>query len=182
MRKSVLILVLAVTGAIVVGCDGLRGQNSGPDEFGVVTRAPLSMPPDYDLRPPRPGAVRPNETSPRADARSKLLRNMGNRRSANRPEGRPEGNLTGGEEELLKRADALEVDPEIRYIVKRESTRIKEDKTLVDTLVFWRNKTPTKSIVDPTKEAKRLRGNAALGKPVTEGETPILKQPVATKK
>ena len=27
-----------------------------PDEFQVTTRAPLSMPPDFNLRPPRPGA------------------------------------------------------------------------------------------------------------------------------
>src|SRR5665213_1041626 len=38
-----------------------------PDEFEVTTRAPLSMPPDYTLRPPRPGATRPQEmTAPRA--------------------------------------------------------------------------------------------------------------------
>ncbi|MBK5955442.1 hypothetical protein CCR92_15760, partial [Rhodospirillum rubrum] len=26
-----------------------------PDEFKVVTRAPLAMPPDFNLRPPQPG-------------------------------------------------------------------------------------------------------------------------------
>lgn len=31
-----------------------------PDEFAVVRRAPLIVPPDYDLRPPDPGAPRPN--------------------------------------------------------------------------------------------------------------------------
>ncbi|MGH6920747.1 MAG: DUF3035 domain-containing protein [Geminicoccaceae bacterium] len=31
-----------------------------PDEFAVVKRAPLILPPEYDLRPPDPGAPRPN--------------------------------------------------------------------------------------------------------------------------
>lgn len=31
-----------------------------PDEFAVVKRAPLIVPPEYDLRPPDPGAPRPN--------------------------------------------------------------------------------------------------------------------------
>lgn len=37
-----------------------------PDEFTVVTRAPLSMPPDFSLRPPEPGVARPQETSDRS--------------------------------------------------------------------------------------------------------------------
>lgn len=48
-------------------------RRSGPDEFGVVSRAPLSQPPDYSLRPPRAGAKRPNEVTPRDDAKKKLL-------------------------------------------------------------------------------------------------------------
>src|ERR1700686_4175439 len=44
-----------------------------PDEFTVVTRAPLSMPPDFALRPPQPGAPRPQELSDRAQAESALV-------------------------------------------------------------------------------------------------------------
>ena len=43
-----------------------------PDEFQVTTRAPLSMPPDYALRPPRPGAPRPQELSSRDAAEATL--------------------------------------------------------------------------------------------------------------
>ena len=43
-----------------------------PDEFTVTTRAPLSMPPTYDLRPPRPGAVRPQELSELQQAQATL--------------------------------------------------------------------------------------------------------------
>ncbi|MGD0433724.1 MAG: DUF3035 domain-containing protein, partial [Acetobacteraceae bacterium] len=44
-----------------------------PDEFTVVTRAPLSMPPDFTLRPPQPGAARPQDQSDRSQAESALV-------------------------------------------------------------------------------------------------------------
>jgi Protein of unknown function (DUF3035) len=40
--------------------DALGMSKRAPDEFAVVRRAPLILPPDYDLRPPDPGAPRPN--------------------------------------------------------------------------------------------------------------------------
>ena len=39
---------------------------------------------------------------------------------------------------MLREAGAIGVDPDIRVIVDRESGRVKEDESLVDTLVFWR--------------------------------------------
>ena len=41
----------------------------GPDEFAVESRAPLTIPPDYDLRPPKPGAPRPQEATAAEKAR-----------------------------------------------------------------------------------------------------------------
>ncbi|MSP47744.1 MAG: DUF3035 domain-containing protein [Alphaproteobacteria bacterium] len=46
---------------------------SAPDEFQVVRRAPLSLPPDFSLRPPQPGATRPQEVSATDQARSSIL-------------------------------------------------------------------------------------------------------------
>jgi hypothetical protein len=40
--------------------DVLGMGKRAPDEFAVVKSAPLIVPPDYDLRPPDPGAPRPN--------------------------------------------------------------------------------------------------------------------------
>jgi hypothetical protein len=39
-----------------------------PDEFAVESRAPLTVPPDFDLRPPEPGAPRPQEKTPQQQA------------------------------------------------------------------------------------------------------------------
>jgi hypothetical protein len=170
------ILVLSI-GTALVGCDALRRGGTGPDEFAVVKRAPLSLPPDYGLRPPRPGAMRPNETSPRDDAQSKLLRNLSDQsRRSTAKENKNNRKFTSGESALLKRAEALDVDPSIRHVVERESGRIKEDDSLVESLVFWRDKTKPKTLVEPNEESKRLRDNAALGKSPTEGTTPVIKK------
>jgi len=49
------------------GCTGFRQviglDQPAPDEFAIESRAPLTIPPDYDLRPPKPGAPRPQEVS-----------------------------------------------------------------------------------------------------------------------
>ena len=39
-----------------------------PDEFAVELRAPLTIPPDFDLRPPEPGAPRPQEKTAQQQA------------------------------------------------------------------------------------------------------------------
>ena len=44
----------------------------GPDEFAVESRAPLTIPPDYDLRPPQAGAARPQEVSAAEKARKAI--------------------------------------------------------------------------------------------------------------
>ena len=63
---------------LLSGCAGLRqaiGMDQvGPDEFAVESRAPLTIPPDFDLRPPQPGAPRPQETTAADKARSVIDR------------------------------------------------------------------------------------------------------------
>jgi hypothetical protein len=73
--------VLAATALIasvgLAGCQSTAkalGMNKvTPDEFRVVTKAPLVVPPDYSLRPPAPGEPRPQELQPESAARVALL-------------------------------------------------------------------------------------------------------------
>ena len=44
----------------------------GPDEFAVESRAPLTIPPDFDLRPPSPGAPRPQEKASNQQAKQAI--------------------------------------------------------------------------------------------------------------
>jgi hypothetical protein len=55
--------------------DALGMSKRSPDEFAVVRRAPLIVPPDYDLRPPDPGAPRPNIGTTSDQARGALTGN-----------------------------------------------------------------------------------------------------------
>ena len=58
---------------ILPGCSDLRlalGMDRvGPDEFAIESRAPLLIPPDFDLRPPQPGTPRPQEVTAAERAR-----------------------------------------------------------------------------------------------------------------
>jgi Protein of unknown function (DUF3035) len=65
-RGLVPLYVICLAGVpLLSGCSDFR-QMVGldqpmPDEFAVESRAPLTIPPDFDLRPPEPGAPRPQE-------------------------------------------------------------------------------------------------------------------------
>lgn len=72
-RSLVSLWVVSLAGAsLLSGCSDLK-QVIGldppmPDEFAVESRAPLTVPPDFDLRPPEPGAPRPQEKTAQQDA------------------------------------------------------------------------------------------------------------------
>lgn len=173
-------------------CDTLKEQagltKKAPDEFTVITKAPLVMPPDFSLRPPRPGAPRPMEVQPRDRARAALLpagkggAENGGQKSARQilagaNGGGGQGKPTGAELALLREAGALDADSSIRQVVNRETSVMAEkDSSFADRLLFWRKKSPHGSTVDAGKEAQRLREAAAAGEAPNKGETPIIKR------
>jgi hypothetical protein len=76
-RNAALLVGIAVLGAGASACHTVGdafGQNkSPPDEFRVVTKAPLVVPPEYALRPPAPGEPRPMELQPESAAEQALI-------------------------------------------------------------------------------------------------------------
>jgi len=75
MRKAVLGLALVAGALALSGCGGGKKGvfgRSGLDEFAVARRAPLVIPPDFALNPPKPGAPRPQE----ADSSTQALQAM----------------------------------------------------------------------------------------------------------
>ena len=123
-----------------------------PDEFSVVRSAPLTLPPDYTLRPPRPGAPSANEASARDQAESLLLQEAGTSPAASKPP-------TSGEVALIERAGAADVDPNIRQMLDRDVSRqdASEDESFLDSLMFWRDDEPAGDVIDAGAEADRLR-------------------------
>ena len=166
--------LLALAGCSSLG-SMLGADKNPPDEFRVVSRAPLSLPPDYGLTAPQPGASRPQETDIRQAARQIVVdRDGGPVRQEQNPR------LAGrdpGEAALLRLAGATDPDPNIRATVNRESSVLAEAETgFVDNLMFWRSSQQPGVLVDPDAEARRLRENAALGRPPTTGETPTIRR------
>ena len=69
--RSILVLAGAASlGACAHG--GIRHGNS-PDEFAVQRQAPLSVPPDFALVPPEPGAPRPAQGTAAQEALDALF-------------------------------------------------------------------------------------------------------------
>jgi len=177
-------LALAV-GAIfaLTACEGVKQQfglnKQSPDEFRVVARAPLSLPPDYTLRPPEPGAVRPQEGTAAQQAAKAIFRTSSSKSlsptqvSVSTPATQ---SRSAGELSLLKAAGADSADLDIRALVNAESDLLRKDRGFLEALVFWRDREDPGVTVNAEGETKRLRENSALGKGVSVGETPTIER------
>jgi len=166
---SPMLLLGALT--LLSGCSGTDVTRTfglvreAPDEFMVTTRAPLSMPPDYALRAPRPGASRPQELSSRSAAEATLA--PGAALVSNT------GQMTPGQQALLQ-ASGGPAAAGIRAKVDAEASTERTDRSFTDRLLFWRARPSAGIVVDPAQETQRLRSNAALGQDPLDGDTPII--------
>lgn len=167
-RVSVAFAVTAGVAVIGIGLSGCasagRALGMGkvtPDEFRVVTKAPLTVPPDYSLRPPAPGEPRPQELQPESAARTALL-------GARAAEARSQG-----EKLLAAKAGGDKADPLVRYVVDDEFGDLAhKEPSFADRVLFWRKDksaeasaqtakaagAETPAPIDPEVEAQRLKG------------------------
>jgi len=170
MRKIGLILSLFAVIALSSGCESARkafgSKKSPPDEFVVYSRPPLSLPPDYGLRPPKPGISRPQKIQPSDVAREVIL-------GKNQEKVQSNTATTPGLQAMLRDTGAIAADPEIRDAINQETSILAvEDKRFIDKLIFWVDDQPSGgTVLDPKKESKRLREAQALGKSITETGT-----------
>jgi len=177
-RNAAAVAALAAVALGTGACSNIRQQigldKQVPDEFRIVSRPPLSVPPDFSLRPPQPGAPRPQEQAVVDRARQTVFRAQP---SAATPTRELPAGASSGETALLQQAGADHADPNIRTTLEREGIGAEQpERTLVDRLAFWRSAPPPGVVVDPQREAQRLRENQALGRPVTEGETVVVRR------
>ena len=140
-----LVLVLALG-----GCGTFGGARSKPDEFRVVTKAPLVMPPEYKLLPPRPGEVGPQDLRASQAARKAMLGTVAGNAKA-----------STGEQALVRSAARGDYDANIRAKLDIETAQLTtKSKSFADRILFWRkgksyigDDTP----LDADAEAERLR-------------------------
>lgn len=170
-RRPALVAATLLLPLVLGACGGDVARSFGltrdpPDEFQVTTRAPLSMPPDFALRPPRAG--RPQGPDPSAQARGLI---------AAAPV--PSTAASPGEAALLREASAASaapVTPDIREVLDRETQALaRSDASFTNRVLgFGSPPAPVGVPVDAEAEARRIRENAALGRDVSEGDTPVV--------
>lgn len=131
MTKTLTLIAAGTALAMTSGCSSL-GRAAGlsasaPDEFRVVTKPPLTVPPEYNLRPPEAGETRPSELS-----QDRLERTLafGAERGIN---------ASASERLLVATAGAIAVSPVVRELIDYEEAGIvHKPKTFADRVLFWR--------------------------------------------
>lgn len=160
MKRIQAAILASASLAALGGCSSLMGTGT-PDEFRVVRKAPLTIPPDYNLHPPKPGESRPQELEPDAQARVALF-------------GQDFGkNASEGEKLLVKQAGGDTVDRTVRSEVDYDSAQIlRKSNSFADEILNFGRK-PSAAVVDPATEAARLKTEEADNADLT-GDQPVI--------
>jgi hypothetical protein len=178
-KLSILLSTLVAGVLLVNGCTSQQSnvfgeEKQAPDEFAVYSRAPLSMPPDFGLRPPKPGVTRPQTIKPRNDAKDALLSS-----SRTPPSAKSIGNAaqaqadqTPGIVALLSNAGAKQANPDIRALINSETSGLSSSlhKGITNNILFWRKNiiTPKGAVINPAVEQRRMRRKSGEGDVVEE--------------
>jgi len=175
MKRMRSYLALGLAALSLAACGDVRDDlglgRSSPDEFAVVDRAPLSVPPEFTLRPPLPGAPRPQEVDQTQRADTTLFGEEGSAAQKNT------GRMSSAEQMLLASTGADKANPDIRQVIDREaSQRIVGDEHLVDNLLWWKKEPPPGVAVNAPAEAARIKAAKAKGQPLNKGATPIIER------
>jgi hypothetical protein len=121
MRIS-LILLAAPAALALAGCGGggIMGRDR-PDEFAVTRAAPLVVPPDFALTPPRPGQAGTGASDPRAEALQALFGGPSPRSAA--------------EQNILQQAEADRAVLGARSVAADPNTVVVERGALAQTII-----------------------------------------------
>jgi hypothetical protein len=147
---------LLVGAAMLAGCDTIReatgNDKQPPDEFAVLTKAPLIIPPDFNLRPPKPGAAPLNQSEPTDTAQQSLF----GADTATIAKAMP-GNMSDGEKMLLASAGAQNADPSIRQDLAADRNKALQSASddFTNTVLFWQK---------PSEKDESLNADAELAK------------------
>jgi hypothetical protein len=165
-------------------------DSRAPDEFKVVARPPLSVPPQFNLRPPaladgsaNPYAAdrqaealitgRPPETG---DSQTFSLKSDAPTATTAATNGPTVAGASSAESQFLRNAGAENADGTVRRALVEEKI-IKQEEVENREWWDWMTFTPEKkdTLVDAQREAERIEQNQREGKPVNEGESASVK-------
>lgn len=167
MSKPIALVAVLVAATAASGCSSFSravgASRSSPDEFRIMTHAPLTLPPDYNLRPPRPGEARPGESDPSTEARAALFGdNVGQAASQ-------------GERAFVSAAGAATADDNIRDQIDYEAQGVvRRNEAFVDRLLaFGGSSGPAASPLDPRSEEQRLADDESIRRATGGGQVTI---------
>ena len=134
---------LAAGMGLLSACSTLRDEagltKQSPDEFAVTTKAPLIIPPDFNLHPPSPGAAPLNQTDPTSSAELAMF-NGGDPATV---AAQMQGAYSPGEKMLLANAGVQNSDPTIRaQLQSDEKNRQGADSSFTDRILGSPAKAP----------------------------------------
>ena len=182
LKSFLTIFLIVLVTVSISACSGFKkelgfGRNS-PDEFTVVKRAPLTLPPEYDLLPPDPDKIAEEKNSADISSKAKAVVFGSNTDIAdNIGEKTPEM-------ALLDKVGAKNADADIRKEIDKENGYLilDDDKGLADKILFWKNNknNDEEILVDPVKESERIRKKRKTGDKLDGSDVPVIKKKQST--
>ena len=162
--RNILLALAGATALLATGCTSaskaLGMAKSTPNEFNILTKPPLVVPPEYNLRPPRTGELNVEEKYATVAARKALLGEI------------DPAKPSAGEAVLIAKAGGGRADPAVRVIIDGQNSIERKNRGFTDRIIFWKNGKaigPDGQPLDPDDEARRVRAisSATGGAPVT---------------
>jgi hypothetical protein len=164
---------LALSSLSLSSCDyakkALGYERQDIDEFKVLNRAPLSVPPNASERPlppPRPGAPALQETAPSKQAEQVLFDAAGKQNASSTGSS---VNGSEGEKVLIESIGSGEENIRQKVDKEAEKERKVQKNDLAEKVVFWKKDQGPGKVIDPVEENKRLI-KEGIGKPGVDKE------------
>ena len=140
-----------------------------PNEFNILTKPPLVVPPEYNLRPPRAGELNVEEKYATVAARKALLGEIDPAKPSQ------------GEAVLIAKAGGGRADPAVRVIIDGQNSIERKTRGFADRVIFWKDGKaigPDGQPLDPDQEARRMK---AVDSAIGGGKVEIKRRPSGAK-
>lgn len=168
-------LGVALAGCGSSGDDVVGTGKDAPDEFAIVTKQPLIIPPDFNLHPPRPGSPPRNQLSPTDAAQQALFSDDPNQVAST-----IHGSYSQGERQLLARAGAANASDSVRQLIAADNKNLEAaDNDFTSSLLFGGGSDADAGHpLDANAEKARLDAMRGQGRPVADA-APMAQQSIA---
>lgn len=173
-RRFMQIALLVGAAALLSGCETIQkaagNDKDSPDEFAVVTKAPLVIPPDFNLKPPAPGTEPTNQVEPTQAAENALFGSDPATVASSLP-----ATMSDGERYLLAYAHVQDADPAIRQELASDVRGMRgADDSFTNDILFWTGPAPAPGTkpVDADAEARRIDAERTGGAAPAAGAPP----------